>query len=630
METEMEDRLEEAEDALLRKCKLNRKQLKKLFSVLDKFQGDADGAEDLVNKFANKCYGSAGNEEDSINQAMVFCQTFFGDIETLYRQGPKEAFEMYKRDLASAGARKPQWDFEFGKYYIGHQLGVGGTATVLLGYDTDSKSEVAVKVYKPQFASTAAREGAILKALNHPNIIKVYDCFENCQWQDGRTTVIVLEYANRGELIEYLMFTKRFEPKLARWVFRGVLQAVGHCHSRDPPIVHRDLKHDNCLFGDSSEGDIMVKINDFGFSKPLADGVEMRSMIGTEQYAAPEILKGEVYDHRVDIFAIGVMLFVSLSGSQPFRRADRNDPWYKKVVKGEWDKFWKAHTNRETAYQFDDTEINLLEGMLAYRPDDRLTLQQVVDHPWTSGESYDNETARAKLERRKKRMDWQKYKDSQGGATPVRDIKKDRAKDKFPAPLYHTNTPSPGLWFYSIEQPSVIIEAIHAMVSGKRFAGRSNYDAALDFQVEDAKKSRSNSKESVSDNKEQEGEEDTVTTTKAPAMVRLTTNTENMSAKEAMNHGKFSLKFEIVVNKQPERGVVHVFGCPDDPETNIVMFRPGFGTSTMIFPQLYSVLLAGSGETGGLAALMANPEATHKKFSKIDGMKRPPRVSFSE
>merc|ERR1719192_2368408 len=103
-------------------------------------------------------------------------------------------------------------------------------------------------------------------------------------------------------------------------------------------------------------------------------------MVGTEQYAAPELLLNQKYDERVDIFALGVMLFVAISGCQPFQRADKNDPWYKRIVAGKWEKFWKSHTKSPKKYQFTDSEKELIRGMVEYNPDDRWSLERIGKH----------------------------------------------------------------------------------------------------------------------------------------------------------------------------------------------------------------------------------------------------------
>ena len=91
-------------------------------------------------------------------------------------------------------------------------------------------------------------------------LIRVYDYFENVRWGNAETTILAIEYASQGELIEYLIYTGKFEDKLARWFFHSLTDAVEYCHTRN--IVHRDLKHDHCLLGK----DFVLKIADFGWS----------------------------------------------------------------------------------------------------------------------------------------------------------------------------------------------------------------------------------------------------------------------------------------------------------------------------------------------------------------------------
>lgn len=589
----------EACQKLLKKCKLDDRKLRRLFSVLEKYRQNASSPEKLISKFAQKCYMTPdGDLNHAIKIATNFVKTAFGSVNQLYTVGPETAFQ----HLVNLGAKQlcaNMWEFEFGKYFIGHQIGVGGTARVYLGEDKGTNEQVAVKVYMGKHAINASKEGNILKKLDHRNIINVYDVYENCNFKGKKTTVMVMEYANQGELIDYLMYTKRFEPPLARWVFRGLLQAVMYCHAQDPAIIHRDLKHDNALFSDTKNGDFVVKINDFGFSHRLDKGQMMKTMLGTPEYAAPELLKGELYDGQCDTFSLGVMLFVMLAGVQPFKRADKKDKWYKYVVQGRWDKFWAAHTNRKGAYQFSKDELDLLKGMLAYNPKERCTLEEVSAHDWLVSDeakrkTYSSRKAKQKLNDRKNKVDYDRWKAASTRKSPsnedTRDIDPDNVVIARP---YHTNLPRPGLWFYSTVSPPQIIETIDAVIKNDLFKGNTDYSELMDVP------SAKDSEQTELDNKEEEE-------VSGGEFKSLMVDTANMTAIDAMALGQHRINFSVSINKKTERGVATVYSCPDKPELNIVMFQPGIYANTLAFPQIYSNFLSGdqSSEYAGIASLM--------------------------
>jgi len=625
---------QEAKQNLLRKCKLNDTKLRRLFSVLRKYRKNAGSPDELISKFADKCYRTPGGDLDkAIKVATTFVNTAFGSIQQLFTVGPEDAF----RQLVNLDAQKlcaNMWEFEFGKYFIGPQIGVGGTAKVYLGEDKATNERVAVKVYMGKHAINASKEGNILKKLDHRNIINVYDVYENCKFKGQKTTVMVMEYANQGELIDYLMYTKRFEPPLARWVFRGLLQAVMYCHAQDPAIIHRDLKHDNALFSETKSGDFVVKINDFGFSHRLHKGQMMKTMLGTPEYAAPELLLGEKYDGACDTFSLGVMLFVMLAGVQPFKKAEKRDKWYKYVAGGRWDQFWLAHTSRKGAYKFSKDEIDLLQGMLAYNPKDRYSLKDVSGHDWlissdAKKNTYPSSKAKRKLNDRKNKVDYERW----NAATKKKPSKHRSTIQKIvTARPYHTNIPVPGLWFYSTENPPHIIETIDAVIKNELFNGKTDWSEVLDDDLNSPPPKDSVSVEGE-DNKEEEE-------ASGGEFKPLVVDTSNMTATAAMAHDQYRIHFSVTVNKKIQRGVATVYSCPDKPEMSIVMFRPGIDANTLAFPQIYSNLLAGdpSSDKAGIASLMVPRENVIKELNELgEGRTRrysvemaPPDLSFFE
>merc|ERR1719150_1835184 len=133
-------------------------------------------------------------------------------------------------------------------------------------------------------------------------------------------------------------------------------------------VAHRDLKPENCLLGEG----FTVKLVDFGFSTTFRNeetGMTslMKTALGTPGYAAPEILKRKKYTNAVDIFSLGVILFITIAGFPPFQEAKpESDWWFHKLTKKKYNLFWKAH---ERTAEFTPEAKELLVGMLAASPD---------------------------------------------------------------------------------------------------------------------------------------------------------------------------------------------------------------------------------------------------------------------
>merc|ERR1719419_521245 len=231
----------------------------------------------------------------------------------------------------------------------------------------------------------------------------MYDCFEHVQYpgySTKPTVVMVLELATKGELFDFFMHTGKFEAPLARWFFKQLIDGIEYCHSQK--IAHRDLKPENLLMGDG----FLVKLVDFGFARFWVDekgkDVKMKTALGTPGYAAPEILKREKYDYGIDIFSLGVILFICIAGFPPFQEAKASDWWFDKIMKKKHSLFWKAH---ERCMKFDDNAKDILLGMLAAKPSDRYGWKELRNHKWTNGKTYSQKEASEALMKRKAKVD---------------------------------------------------------------------------------------------------------------------------------------------------------------------------------------------------------------------------------
>jgi len=506
----------------LASCKLNEKRFKKLCKILQSIRKKSTTSGELLHSFALKCYGKEPDRNLASSQAQTFLEALFGSVEDIQLLGPDQAMSNKLRDMEKAqmqdaptdviplnrtksvdfniyehGSDDPEkvesssmWKYKLGKYLIGPTLGVGGTATVKLGWDTVEKEQVAMKILSPKYAFSANKEINVLKKLSHNNIIRVYDCFHDVKYKGSKTTIFVIEYANEGELIEYLMYTGKFQAPLARWFFEKLLDGMEYCHKRK--VAHRDLKHDNCLLGNQFE----LKITDFGFARYFftEKNMLMKTAIGTAQYAAPEILAGQPYDEAVDIFSMGVMLFIALAGSQPWRRADPNtDKWYRMVHAGTWEKFWNYHKRTHT---FSEDAKRLLEGILEPDPKKRFGFQEIKATAWYKNiDKYNQTEAMNVLRKRKREMDEKKWKENQkSGARGTRKaVDAKEIHNKNPPEKHWQNNPA-GLWFATEEYAPFMLEEIQNAVTkrGGKITSldETNYEINFELVVKDTKKTK--------------------------------------------------------------------------------------------------------------------------------------------
>ncbi|XP_077196007.1 serine/threonine-protein kinase MARK1 isoform X7 [Paroedura picta] len=200
-----------------------------------------------------------------------------------------------------------------------------------------------------------------MKILNHPNIVKLFEVIET-----EKTLYLVMEYASGGEVFDYLVAHGRMKEKEARAKFRQIVSAVQYCHQKC--IVHRDLKAENLLL----DGDMNIKIADFGFSNEFTIGNKLDTFCGSPPYAAPELFQGKKYDGpEVDVWSLGVILYTLVSGSLPFDGQNLKE-LRERVLRGKY---------RIPFYMSTDCE-NLLKKLLVLNPIKRGSLEQIMKDRW--------------------------------------------------------------------------------------------------------------------------------------------------------------------------------------------------------------------------------------------------------
>uniref|UniRef100_A0A3B3UAH1 MAP/microtubule affinity-regulating kinase 3 n=1 Tax=Poecilia latipinna TaxID=48699 RepID=A0A3B3UAH1_9TELE len=253
-----------------------------------------------------------------------------------------------------------------GNYRLLKTIGKGNFAKVKLARHVLTSKEVAVKIIdKTQLNSSSLqklfREVRIMKMLNHPNIVKLFEVIET-----EKTLYLVMEYASGGEVFDYLVAHGRMKEKEARAKFRQIVSAVQYCHQKC--IVHRDLKAENLLL----DADMNIKIADFGFSNEFTLGNKLDTFCGSPPYAAPELFQGKKYDGpEVDVWSLGVILYTLVSGSLPFDGQNLKE-LRERVLRGKY---------RIPFYMSTDCE-NLLKKFLILNPSKRGSLEKIMRDRW--------------------------------------------------------------------------------------------------------------------------------------------------------------------------------------------------------------------------------------------------------
>ncbi|XP_071238707.1 MAP/microtubule affinity-regulating kinase 3-like isoform X13 [Salvelinus alpinus] len=299
-------------------------------------------------------------------------------VHTSHSNGRQEVTARSVRTRNSGADEQPH----VGNYRLLKTIGKGNFAKVKLARHILTGREVAIKIIdktqlNPNSLQKLFREVRIMKILNHPNIVKLFEVIET-----ERTLYLVMEYASGGEVFDYLVAHGRMKEKEARAKFRQIVSAVQYCHQKH--IVHRDLKAENLLL----DADMNIKIADFGFSNEFTMGNKLDTFCGSPPYAAPELFQGKKYDGpEVDVWSLGVILYTLVSGSLPFDGQNLKE-LRERVLRGKY---------RIPFYMSTDCE-NLLKRFLVLNPAKRGTLEvredsenQIMKDRWINAGSEEDE-----------------------------------------------------------------------------------------------------------------------------------------------------------------------------------------------------------------------------------------------
>ena len=260
---------------------------------------------------------------------------------------------------------------QFGLYRIVRTLGKGATGKVKL-------------VPRTLIERFSVEVAALESVTPHKNIVSVQANVPKATYCPRRkppreVAYVEMEYCSRGELIGFMFSRGAFPEPMVKRCTLELLEGLAQIHRRG--LAHRDLKPENILVTDSFE----VKIADFGCAIEVGnDGSRLcRTYRGTKGYIAPEVITRESYNgQKVDLFALGIILYTLYTNRPPFVQAVPKDPFYSFIEKGRWSDFWARNQRVKDTPPMTDEFKGVVERLLCRDPMGRFTCEEMLAHPW--------------------------------------------------------------------------------------------------------------------------------------------------------------------------------------------------------------------------------------------------------
>ncbi|XP_055890890.1 SNF-related serine/threonine-protein kinase-like isoform X4 [Biomphalaria glabrata] len=267
-----------------------------------------------------------------------------------------------------AGKKKSGYDGKIaGLYDLEETIGQGHFAVVKLARHVFTGEKVAVKVIDKQKLDDISRshlfqEVRCMKLVQHPNVVRLYEVI------DTQTKLYLILELGDGDMYDYIMkHDKGLDEQLAKKYFRQIVEAILYCHRLH--VVHRDLKPENVVFFNKFG---IVKLTDFGFSNVFAPGKKLETSCGSLAYSAPEILLGDSYDPpAVDVWSLGVILFMLVAGRAPFQEANDSET-LTMIMDCKYQ--IPSHVSEQCR--------KLISKMLVREPSHRINLEDIEQDPW--------------------------------------------------------------------------------------------------------------------------------------------------------------------------------------------------------------------------------------------------------
>ena len=257
---------------------------------------------------------------------------------------------------------------KFSDFTVIRQLGSGSFGHVVLAQHNMTQVQYAIKVIDkrnkvnikemPYFI----REIEIMYRVHHPNVVKLFGHFE-----DNNFCYFIMEYIPGGNIYSLVQRLRPVSLKGIASIMKDVISAVYFLHHMSPKIVHRDIKPENVLLDQQNR----AKLTDFGWSNYMQGNMKRTTVCGTPVYLAPEIINNTGHDEHVDIWCIGILLFELIVGRPPFSGETEQIIRYN-IMKMRIN--WPNNIDRDAA--------DLISRILKYNPEERISLEQMLLHPF--------------------------------------------------------------------------------------------------------------------------------------------------------------------------------------------------------------------------------------------------------
>ena len=312
------------------------------------------------------------NSSEKINEKTYYCFSIvFPKKERKYYVGTSEIYENFVKALKKSFGYLNFFDY----YEMLDNLGEGIFGSVKLGVEKKTNQRVAIKIIKKNKTKETdielvRNEIDIMKLCYHPYVVHLLDHFEN-----GEYIFIVMEYIKGGSLTDYMKSKKfNFTERRAAELIYQLAKGLKYLHKYG--IIHRDLKPDNIMLTEASDKG-NIKIMDFGLSKILGKKEKSTDGFGTLTFVSPEVLIRKPYNKEVDIWSLGVILYLMLSGELPFDDPDDNEQNIaKSIVYNEVDFPPEKFGKRSKAV------IDLIKGCLTKEPKNRIKIDEILKSEW--------------------------------------------------------------------------------------------------------------------------------------------------------------------------------------------------------------------------------------------------------
>ncbi|OHS97083.1 CAMK family protein kinase [Tritrichomonas foetus] len=253
------------------------------------------------------------------------------------------------------------------QYTLTNELGSGSYSVVCKAFNKQNRRNFAVKIFpktnlsEPGEAERFQREINSMACLRHDNLVALYDFF----WDD-KNFYMVIDYCPGGELFNYIVEHDRMEEPVAALIFKQIASAISFCHQRG--VAHRDLKPENVLIDRYPH----IKVSDFGLCGFINNDQLMQTFCGSPAYCAPECLAKKEYDGRLsDVWSLGTILYSMVTGDNPWNYSNTTQMIHQILA-----------ANYTVPDYVSESCKDLIQGMLRVNPDDRISVEDILEHPW--------------------------------------------------------------------------------------------------------------------------------------------------------------------------------------------------------------------------------------------------------